>query len=106
MLWERPKKRQKDQKKKKKSDCSGSSHCGCSGLTPWWAQWGKGSGIAAVAQVQSLAWEFLYAAGAAMKKTNKQTKKPWKEDLIFGLSFGGFHVVTDSTYNKHSVAPA
>ena len=49
------------------------------GLIPGPAQWVKGSGIAAaagwitaVAQIQSLAWEFPYATGEAIKKIEPQ----------------------------------
>ena len=50
-------------------------------LTP--VQWVKGSGIAkavvwvtAAAQIQSMAWEFPSASGAAIKEQTTATKKP------------------------------
>ena len=48
-------------------------HCRGEGLIPGLVQWVKGSGVAiAVAWIQSLAWEFPYATGAAIEQTNKQ----------------------------------
>ena len=53
------------------SSCSGSGHCGGAGSIQGLVQWVKGSSLAtAVVQIQSLAWELLYAAGGAKKKLN------------------------------------
>ena len=51
--------------------------CGGTGSIPSLVQWIKGSGIvAAVAQIQSLAWELPDAVGAAEKqKKEKKTLK-------------------------------
>ena len=52
------------------------------GSIPSLLQWVKGSGIAAAvawvtaaAQIQSLAWEIPYAAGAAIKKKREREKE-------------------------------
>ena len=53
------------------SYCSGLGHWGNGSSIPGWAQWAKGSGIAAVAtHSQSLAQEHLYAADAPVKITS------------------------------------
>ena len=56
------------------SNCSGSDHCGGKGPIPSPAQWVNGSGIAAAvvqvtaeAQIRSLACEFAYTMGVAIK---------------------------------------
>ena len=73
------KKPKKKKKKKKRSFCCGPvcqeseysspGCCGGAGSIPGPAQWVKGSCVAAVGQIQSLAWECPYALGVAMKKT-------------------------------------
>ena len=36
--------------------------------------------LAAIAPIQPLAWELLYAAGAALKNKNKQTKQTKRKE--------------------------
>ena len=45
-------------------------------MIPCLGQWVKGSGmaVAAVSQIQSLAWEFPYAVGVALKRKNKSSQ--------------------------------
>ena len=67
------------------SDCSGSGRCGDVGSIPSTGQWVKAFGIAAalaqvsvVAQIQSLALELPYAAGAAIKLKKNFKKSLWE----------------------------
>ena len=60
------------------------------GSIPSLVQWVKGSGIGAAvswvtaaAQIQSLAWEIPYAAGAAIKKKEREKKKAPECEIYF-----------------------
>ena len=56
-------------------------------MIPGLVQWVKGSGIAAaavlftaVARIQYLAWELLYAVGAVIERTtNNKTLRSWSQ---------------------------
>ena len=57
------------------------------GLIPSLAQWVKGAGVAAatvwvaaVAPIQSLAWELPYAAGVALKKKEEEEENTTSVD--------------------------
>ena len=54
-------------------------------MIPSLAQWVKGYSIAiAAAQIQSLAWEFPYTAGVAIKKKKNLIKKKKISTYTFG----------------------